>query len=185
MYVHIAEFEKFLQEYERELFSFCKYITMDEHVARDLYQDTVLDAFTIISRIDSTNNPKSFLFSIAIGKWKNMRRKVARRQKIAPEMPLEDAYLASNSSDFSSRTKYGNPEVEMQRSMLNEHIQKALSEIKEKFRIPLILFYFEDYPTETIATICKIPTGTVKSRLHKGRALLKKALEKEGYTNGV
>jgi RNA polymerase sigma-70 factor (ECF subfamily) len=51
----------------------------------------------------------------------------------------------------------------------------------DKFRIPLILFYFDDCGVEAISEICKIPRGTVKSRLHKGRAMLRESLNKEGF----
>ena len=173
----VAEFEQFLEAYERDVFTFCKHLTMNHDTASDLYQETALAAFEMIARIDTTQNPKSFLFAVAAGKWKNMRRKAIRRQTIAPESQFK-AWI--NVSATGS-----NPTAEaVQNALMQKAIHKAISEMKDKFRIPLILHYFDDCTVGTIATVCDIPTGTVKSRLHKARALLKKALEKEGISHG-
>ena len=166
------EFEQFLQTYERDLYSFCQYLAMDIHTANDLYQETVLHAFEGIALIDVSKNPKSYLFSIAVGKWKNIYRKANRRNAIAPEITLETAIWATDVNETESL---------VEQNELNRCIQRSLGEMKDRFRVPLLLFYFDNFSLEDISTMCKIPIGTVKSRLHKGRALLKKTLEKEGF----
>ena len=168
----VSDFERFLQVHERDLYSFCRYLAMDIHVANDLYQETVLHAFEGIALIDVSKNPKSYLFSIAVGKWKNFSRKINRRKVVAPEITLETAIWATDGNE---------PESLAEQNELKRCIQKCLKNMKDKFRVPLLLFYFDDFPIETIATLCEIPVGTVKSRLHKGRTLLKKNLEKEGF----
>ena len=170
--MNAAEFEQCLQTHGRDLYSFCRYLAMDIHTANDLYQETVLHAFEGIALIDVSKNPKSYLFSIAVGKWKNLSRKANRRNAIAPEIPLEEAPWAANGTA---------PESIAVQNELNRCIQKGLGDMKDRFRVPLLLFYFDSFSLEDIATLCKIPVGTVKSRLHKGRALLKKTLEKEGF----
>jgi len=169
----VAEFEHFLEAYERDVFTFCKHLAMNHDTASDLYQETALAAFEMMESIDKNNNPKSLLFAIAAGKWKNMRRKSHRRHAIAPELPLED---------WTNTATAPNPTEAAAQNMLQQReIATAISEMKDKFRIPLILHYFDDCPTQEIAEICKIPVGTVKSRLHKARELLKKSLEKESF----
>jgi len=172
----IAEFEQFLEAYERDVFTFCKHLVNGcHHTACDLYQDTALAAFEMHGRIDREQNPKAFLFAIAAGKWKNMRRKARRRQNIAPEIPLQD---------WIAETGTGNPTAEAaEDALMQAALYKAVAELKDKFRIPLILHYFDNCPVENIAQICNIPTGTVKSRLHKARALLKKSMTKGGFSH--
>jgi len=172
--MNALEFERFLEDYERDVYTFCRHLAGDG--AGDLYQETALAAFEMVERIDPIRNPKSFLFSIAVGKWNNMRRKTARRQTIAPEIPPEEAPHGT--------THKNTPEDAALTALQNETIHRAINGIKEKFRVPLILHYFDESTVEVIGEILKIPTGTVKSRLHKGRALLKTALEKEGITYG-
>ena len=170
----VPEFEQFLEAYGQDVFTFCRYLAADCHTACDLYQDTALAAFEMRMRIDPAQNPKAFLFAIAAGKWKNMRRKAVRRQTIAPETPLEDWVSApAHTHDPTAKT--------VENAAAQTALRKAIGEMKDKFRIPLILHYFDDCPQETIAAVCAIPVGTVKSRLHKARALLKKSMEKEGF----
>ena len=60
-------------------------------------------------------------------------------------------------------------------------VNRIIETLPEKVRIPLILYYLSDCSIEQIATIIKKPYGTVKSRLFKGRSLIKKRLEELGY----
>jgi len=166
------EFSIFLEACERDIFSFCKYLTMGKGDADELYQDTVLAAFLAMDKIDITHNPKAYVYSIAVGKWKNATRKAARRNAIAPAIN-EEALLYVPGSD--------NVEAAAEAAALKQTLATAIKGIDDKHRIPLILHYFDDCSTEEIANICNIPKGTVKSRLHKGRELLRKDLAKEGY----
>ncbi len=59
--------------------------------------------------------------------------------------------------------------------------QKIIGSLPEKVRIPLTLYYLFDQPVDEIAKEIKKPPGTVKSRLFKGRSLIKKRLEELGY----
>ena len=58
-------------------------------------------------------------------------------------------------------------------------IFRALFALDEKMRLPMVLYYVEEYPVEKIARILRIPSGTVKSRLARAREKLKKEMEKE------
>ena len=160
-------FEELISSHEKDLYSFCSYLSAA--MAPDLYQDTVLAAFEARAKIDPSQNPRAFLFSIAAGKWKNMRRKAARRQKLRPDPHPEDLISKDD------------PEAQTQDTLARESIQSALATLDDKFRIPLILHYFDDLSLVSIAQICNVPQGTIKSRLHKGRALMMAALEKEGF----
>lgn len=56
-------------------------------------------------------------------------------------------------------------------------MQDAVAGLEEKYRIPVFLYYSQQFSTEQIGKILKLPQGTVKSRLYKARKLLKKELE--------
>ena len=55
-------------------------------------------------------------------------------------------------------------------------LQNAIDQLPEKLRLTVILFYFEDLDVAAAAQALHVPTGTVKSRLHKARAMLKEVL---------
>lgn len=58
-------------------------------------------------------------------------------------------------------------------------LRDAVMELPEKFRLVIVLYYMEDTPIEEVAQILHIPSGTVKSRLSRGRQLLRKKLQEE------
>jgi len=74
--------------YGKAVYGFCLKLARNKDNADDLYQETFLKALELGTKIDKSNNPKAFLISIAVGLWKNNRRKYARRQRIAPEREL-------------------------------------------------------------------------------------------------
>ena len=68
----------------------------------------------------------------------------------------------------------------LQKELISE-VNRIIETLPEKIRIPLTLFYLSNCSVEQISTIIKKPPGTVKSRLFKGRSLIKKRLEEAGY----
>ena len=168
----VKEFSDFLETYEKDIFSFCLYLAINKNDAEDLYQDTVSAAIESMGKIDAAKNPKSYMFSIAVGKWKNARRKAMRRDAIAP---VAEAF------DFGSIPGREDVQAAAEKGMLQSAIAGILRRMDDKFRIPIILCYFDDRSVEEIARICKIPKGTVKSRLHKGRELMRRELAGEGW----
>ena len=95
----------------------------------------------------------------------------------------------STLKEFSEHTKIEEKVGSYEESIEERYLQKELiSEVNriietlpEKIRIPLTLFYLSNCSVEQISTIIKKPPGTVKSRLFKGRSLIKKRLEEAGY----
>jgi len=124
----------------------------------------------ILPRIDSNNNPKSFLLSISLRLWKNQKRKKAWRMRIAPTETLPEDRIEFSESGNMIEDTY----LEMETSEL---IRKQVAKLEDKYRIPIYLFYTEQLTVEVIGKILKLPIGTVKSRLHKARKILKKELE--------
>jgi len=169
----LEEFNQLLSQHEKDVYTFCYHLAKTRDLADELYQETVLKSFERMHKIDVSNNPKAFLFTIAIGTWKNMSRKVKRREGIAPTLPLTEE-LAGYSSNNSV-------EKQVEQGIRDKLIRETVSEMEDGCRIPMLLMYFGGHSIAEISQICKIPDGTVKSRLRKGRGLVKAALEKEGF----
>lgn len=158
----------------KTVYGFCQKLVKNKADADDLYQETFLKAMELCNKIDSDNNPRGFLISIAVGIWKNNRRKYARRQRIAPLEALNeeavDNYIYANEST---------PEDVVISNELRIMVQNAVDKLNDKLRIPLYMYYTAEMSNEDIASSLKIPRGTVKSRLYKARKTLKNILELE------
>ena len=147
---------------------------MDKEDAEDLYQQTFLKALETEWTLDWKKNPKALFFSLTHNIWKSDKRKQARRNMIAPCSNLDDEMKTVLHSEENIEESY------FQKELVAE-VRQIIQTLPEKFQVPLILFYLSDCSIEQIAAIIKKPAGTVKSRLFKGRNLIKKRLEDTGY----
>ena len=168
------ELEKCIDGFGTEVYRFCMKLCMDKANAEDLYQQTFLKALESDMKLDWDQNPKALFFSLAHNLWKSGLRKNARRAAIAPCSPLDDE---------NENQLYSGENVEdtvFQKELISQTNQ-IIESLPEKLRIPLTLHYLFDLPVEQIAETVKKPPGTIKSRLFKGRSLIKKRLEELGY----
>ena len=83
------EFEQLVMNTGPDIYAFCLQLTRNREEAEELYQETMLAAMERHRKIDSLRNPKSYLLGIAIGLWKNLRRRIARRNRILPQTSLD------------------------------------------------------------------------------------------------
>lgn len=157
----------------KSVYGFCYKLTGNKEDTDDLYQETFLKAVELRLKIDASHNPKAFLMSIAIRLHKNHRRKFAWRQRIAPTAELDEVAASKSGSHSSEAT----PEEEVLSLELRSMIRDAAHRLDDKLRIPLYMYYTADMTVEEIASALRIPTGTVKSRLHKARKTMRKVLE--------
>lgn len=168
------ELEKCIDEFGTEIYRFCMKLCMDKANAEDLYQQTFLKALESDMELDWEQNPKALFFSFAYNLWKSEQRKNARRFTLAPCVNLDEA------SESSLRSEE-NIEENIFRQEVIAETNKIIEGLPEKIRVPLILYYLFEQPVDEIAKEIKKPPGTVKSRLFKGRSLIKKRLEELGY----
>lgn len=166
------ELEMCIDDYGKDIYSFCKHLTRNPLEADDLYQDTFLMATELKEKIEYGNNPKSYLLSVALRIWKNKKRKFAWRKRIADVQSIADERDVDmgESAEPSLEERITSKEKD-------ESIRMAVNRLPERLKIVVLLFYMEDLSTAQIAETMKIPTGTVLSRLHQARKILKKELE--------
>lgn len=166
------ELEVCIDKYNKDIYSFCLYLTGSPQEADDLYQDTFLTAVECKEKIEFGNNPKSYLLSIALRIWKNRKRKYAWRRRIADIQPIAEERDAEMAKSAES-----SPEERIARQEKDMSVRMAVNKLPDKLKIVVLLFYMEDLSTAQIAETVKIPAGTVLSRLHRARRILKKELE--------
>lgn len=172
----VAELSHLIEDYGKDIYGFCCKLTRDKHQADDLYQETFLKAVELCHRIEKSKKPKSFLIGIAANIWKNQWRKMGWRHRIAKFVPFQDC-----SNDISYMDNLATPEDIMLDNELDTMVNMALESLSDRLKIPLYMYYTAEMSVEEIASALKIPTGTVKSRLYKGRKEIKRYLEGEGY----
>lgn len=173
-----TELEQCIDLYGKDIFSFCRYATGSLQEGEELYQDTFLKAVELMKKMDMSQNPKSFLLSIAVKLWKNKQRKYAWRQRIAGMESLEEKGEYQN---IPSNLASALPEESLLQKEQKQMMYQCIRELLQKYQLLLYLYYASDLSVNEIAVLLKMPEGTVKSRLHKARKLLKEQLEDAGY----
>lgn len=168
------ELEKCIDEFGIDIYRFCMKLCLNKSDAEDLYQQTFLKALESDWQLDWEQSPRALFFSLAHSLWKSDIRKNARRNAIAPCDNLND--------ESESGLRSGeNIEDDFVQRELTTQTREIIESLPEKIRTPLTLFYLFDLSVEQVAQTIKKPPGTVKSRLFKGRSLIKKRLEEIGY----
>lgn len=168
-----VELEQFIAEYGTDIYSFCCCLTNDRQEADDLYQETFLRAIEKHKNLDLSRNPKSYLLSVAVYLWKNQRRKVGWRRKIAD---IRTDGLDDAQSDCDE-TRNNLPEEKLIREEMRMTVREAVGRLPDKMKVAVLLYYMEERTIVQIAEILHIPKGTVKSRLHQAREILRRELE--------
>jgi RNA polymerase sigma-70 factor (ECF subfamily) len=170
--VNCRELEKLIDEYGDYIYSFCLKLTRDKNLAQELYQNTFLKAVEIQEKIE-VKTAKNYIVGISIKLWKNQKRKQAIRNKIAFFISSDDKdYVEKNIDMTDIESDYIKEEEK-------NIVGSIIANMNDKIRIPIIMFYNLEMSIEEISNILGIPKGTVKSRLNKGRSLVKESMLKE------
>lgn len=170
------ELEACIHAYGTDLYSFCKYLTGNVQEAEDLYQDTFLKAMELNDRIDMEKNPKSYLLAVAMRIWKNRKRKLAWRKRIADTriFPAEKDFLVGGQKVQSPESQLVWDE-ERKEGILA--VRQAVAKLPGRLKAVVLLYYMEGLSVAQAAEVAGIPQGTVKSRLYQARKRLLKELE--------
>lgn len=165
------------------MYNFAYRLTLDEDDAKDLLQDTYLKAFRFIDSFERGTNAKAWLFRIMKNSFINDYRK---KSKEPPKVDYQEVETYYNSDDFDRKIT-SDLRVESLQDMIGDEITKAFNSLDVDFRTVIILCDLEGFKYDEMAKILDIPIGTVRSRLHRARALLKEKLsdyaKKMGYKN--
>lgn len=170
--MELAELEQLAERYGDVLYGFCCQLAGSRQEGEELYQETFLKAVELHRQIDGAQNPKGFLVAVAARLWRNRRRKYAWRQRIAPVEQLD-----GREEQLPVQSYGDDPEALALQREQAQLVRQAVSELPDKLKLPVYMYYTAGLSTEEIAGSLRIPTGTVKSRLHKARAVLKEKLE--------
>ena len=165
-----ARFERDALVFMDQLYAAALRYTKNPEDARDLVQDTYLKAFNSFHQFEEGTNLRAWLYRVLTTTFINTYRKDQRRPQLASG-ELEDWQLAQAQSHTSDLGK--SAEVEALENLPDSDIKRALQEIPEEFRIAVYLADVEGFSYKEIANIVEVPAGTVMSRLHRGRKLLR------------
>jgi RNA polymerase sigma factor (sigma-70 family) len=162
------------------MYNFGYRLTLDADDAKDLVQDTYLKAYRFINSFQKGTNAKAWLFRILKNSFINDYRKKSKEPGKVDYQEVEAYY----NSDEVDRQITPDLRVESLKDMIGDEISNALNSLEVDFRTVIILCDLEGFTYEEMAKIFDIPIGTVRSRLHRARQLLKEKLSSYARSMG-
>jgi RNA polymerase sigma factor (sigma-70 family) len=174
-------FNKEFMPHIDSMYNFAFRLTMDEDDANDLVQDTYLKAFRFISSFEQGTNAKAWLFRILKNSFINDYRK---KSKEPAKVDYQDVETTYNSDEASETEHTTDLRFETVQDMIGDEVASALNSLPVDFRTVIILCDIEGFTYEEMAKILDIPIGTVRSRLHRARNLLKDKLKEYAASMG-
>lgn len=163
------------------LFNFACYLTnYREEDANDLVQETYLKAYKAIDRYQQGTNAKAWLFRILKNIFINEYRKKSSR----PNRVDYEELLHYQDEEDANYTSYLDLREEMFQNMIGDEVTNAINELPIHFRVVILLCDIEGFTYEEISKILDIPIGTVRSRLHRARNVLKEKLREYAESLG-
>jgi RNA polymerase sigma-70 factor (ECF subfamily) len=160
-----AAFEELVTKYQSKVFSMALSFTRNREAADDLAQEVFLKAYLALPRFHGRSEFGTWLYRISVNHIKDFLRKKGR----AKEVSLDDVRELS----FSDKEQTDKAELERETEARRTLVQKFVQGLPDKYRVILTLRDIQGLAYEDISRILRLSPGTVDSRLHRARRMLR------------
>lgn len=162
-----AAFEEMFYTYRDDVYRFSFLVVRDTVLAQDVVQEAFLKVFRSIHKFQFRSSFKSWLYRVVV----NEAITILRRRKLK-----EDLDPAPEASRTESPARRWQPEEAALDSEERRLLHWAIGQLDPVHRSVVVLKYFHDFSDTEIAAVVGCPPGTVKSRLHRARELLRTSM---------
>ena len=158
------KFNALLEAHWQHLYQVCYAWCHNSHIASDLVQDTIESALRNQTKFNETEHLEKWLYTVLINNWRDYCRKQNKQTSLEPK---HDNLLITEAG----------PENSQQLNETINHVYQAMNKLSIEHREVLSLVGLEGFSYDEVASILDTPIGTVMSRLHRGRKLLRQQLD--------
>ena len=168
----VESFEKLIERYQKTAYNVALRMMHNEEDAKDATQDALIKAYKSIKTFRGESGFSTWLYRIVVNTCKDELRK-RRGNVISLEQGrrTDTGYEAIELADETFA-----PEVVLENRSMRQTINEAIRSLPEQNRMAIVLRDVQGYSYEDIGTLLGCPAGTVKSRINRGRQLLKENL---------
>ena len=150
--------------------------------ANDLLQETVLRAYRFFHQFESGTNCRAWMLTILFNNFRNGYRKSSREQ---PASSAEEFERKVEGESLRTDPAGSNPEALVSSQGMEGEVETALKGLPGEFREAILLVDVEELSYQEVSGVLRIPIGTVKSRVSRGRAMLREVLTSFAKERGI
>lgn len=172
-----AAFNELVLTYESQVYRLAFRMLGNSEEARDLAQEVFVQVFRSIENFRGDSKIGTWLFRITVNLSKNQNKYLARRQKKLHSELDESIGVDTSGARGVTSGETTEPEERAMAGQIEQIIAQSLMSLDEEHRTIVILRDVEGLSYEEVAQIADLPLGTLKSRLHRARALLRQMIE--------
>lgn len=165
-------FEDIVTFFQHRLYHVCYRMLGNAQEAEDIAQEAFVRAYVNIHTFDQKRKFSTWLFRIATNLC------IDRIRKKKPDYYLDAEVPGTEGLDMYSQLAASGelPEEEVEKMEMQQRVQYEISRLPDKYRSVIILRYMEELSLQEIGDILELPLGTVKTRVHRGREVLRKQM---------
>ncbi|MBC2398081.1 sigma-70 family RNA polymerase sigma factor [Clostridium tetanomorphum] len=157
------ELERLIEEYGNDVLKIAYLYLKSKDKAEDVFQEVFLKVYSNYDKLNNIKSEKSWIVSITINTCKDMLKSSwLKRIIFLGEKEEECSFICEEDVEKKVLDK-----------IYRKGVLKKIMDLPDKYKEPILLYYYEEFSTGEISEILKVPEGTIRSRLHRGRQLLK------------
>ena len=180
-----AAFNELVRAYEKRVFRLVLRMLGDRAEAEDVAQDVFITVFKSIDSFRGESKLSTWMFRVATNHCKNRIKYLDRRARGKKgELDELSEHDALESASMSSSSMVARPDQQAEANQIESIVRAAIAELDEDQRELVVLRDVENMSYEEIQQITGLPEGTVKSRLHRARLQLAKAVQRASEPRG-
>lgn len=181
----VVELEALLLPLLNSAYGTAMHLTRNRADAEDLVQEASLLACRGFGTFEQGTNFKAWFFRILTNCFYSKYRK---RKREGTQLELEDSpelYLYCQTAAAGLHARTEDPATAVMSRLDSEQVGSAIDALPEEYRVVATLYFLQDFSYQEIAEVLAVPVGTVRSRLHRGRRMLQKALWTVAQERGI
>ncbi|HLK60930.1 MAG TPA: sigma-70 family RNA polymerase sigma factor, partial [Chthonomonadaceae bacterium] len=172
------EFEKLIERTQRQAYNMAYRMTGNRDDAEDLTQEAYLRAYRSFATYNRQLPFESWFFRILSNLFIDLMRRRPKQKPLSLDQPMGEEESEENLL-LQIADESANPERELLEQVLDERLQNALLALPEVFRVAVLLCDVQGKSYEEIASIMHSSIGTTRTRIHRGRILLRQMLSRD------